>query len=345
MKHRTLIGRLATGVALAAASIMSLTACVSGATPPAGGGGGTEPAGSGTPGELTSVMVGVPPTSFATALYAGVSEGIFEQHGFDVELTPIGSMAEAAPRLLAGELQYIWSDMHNMLLSRSEGVPIVVGAPGTVNTTEAPTGKGFGNLLVLEESSIQSLKDLEGKTIGTNSLGGQAMLDNQTMLEKNGVDVSKIEWVALPTQQAIASLRQGQVDAITIAEPGGTAAMAEGGVRMVGSADDAIPGAPMFVLAATEEWVNGDLDRAKAFQDAVIEANTLINGDRELGTTVMTTFMQQVPEAVLADSVLPTFAEAPFTAASTQPVIDRMIKVGAITEDKVPDLGALLPLS
>lgn len=339
MKQKTILGRVATGIAIAAAAALALTGCVSGGGTPA-------PADNGdaADGALTSVTVSVPPTSFATALYAGVSEGIFEEHGFDVTLVPGASMAETAPQLLSGEVQYIWADVHNIVLSATEGMPIVMGAPGAVNTMEAPEGKGFGNMLVLEESDIQSMQDLEGKTIGTNSIGGQAQLDNETVMQNMGIDTSTIEWVALPSSQAVASLRQGQVDAITIAEPGGTAAMAEGGVRMVGSADNAIPGAPMFGLASTSEWVNSDIEGAQAFQDAVIEANTLINGNRELGTEVMLTFMK-MPEEVLADSVLPTFAEAPFTAESTQPVIDRMVEVGAIQEGQTPDLATLLPLS
>lgn len=340
MKQTTILGRVASGIALAAAAALALTGCVSGGeTTP----GADSTTGGEADGALTSIAVGVPPTSFATALYAGVSEGIFEEHGFDVTLTPTTSMAESAPQLLSGDLQYIWADVHNIILSASEGMPIVIGAPGAINTVEAPEGKGFGNLLVAEDSDIQTLQDLEGRTIGTNSIGGQAQLDNETMLEAAGVDITTIEWVALPSSQAVASLRQGQVDAITIAEPGGTAALAEGGVRMIGSADNAIPGAPMFALAATSDWVNEDAERAAAFQEAVIEANILINGDRELGTEIMLTFMN-MPEEVLADSVLPTFAEEPFTPEGTQPVVDRLIKVGAIEESQTPDLAALLPV-
>ncbi|MGO2112080.1 MAG: ABC transporter substrate-binding protein [Pseudoclavibacter sp.] len=339
MKQSGILGKLATGVALAAAATLALTGCVSGGAeaPP-------EAATSGESEALTPVTISVPPTSFATALYAGVSEGIFEAHGFDVTLTPGASMAESAPQLLSGDLQYIWADVHNTVLSAAEGMPIVVGAPGAINTTEAPEGKGFGNILVLEDSPFQDIHDLEGATIGTNSIGGQAQLDNETVMQAAGVDTSSMEWVALPTSQAIAALRQGQVDAITIAEPGGTAAMVEGGVRMIGSADNAIPGAPMFALAATSEWIEADRDRALSFQDAIIEANTLINNDRELATEVMLTFME-MPEEILADSVLPTFAEEAFTPKGTQPVVDRLVEVGAIAQEQVPDLAALLPLT
>ncbi|UNK46063.1 ABC transporter substrate-binding protein [Arthrobacter sulfonylureivorans] len=325
-------------VAAAAVSVVFLTAGCGGAGEPAA----DAEVGAPADGELTAVTVSIPPSSFAAPMYLGVSEGIFEDAGFEVTLKPGTSMAEMMPLLMNGQAQYIFADLHNTILAQTEGMPIAVGAPIAVNAQDEPK-QGFANLMVAEDSGIKELKDLEGKKIGTNSIDGQAQLDNTTYLESKGVDTSNIEWIAVPTQQAVAGLKQGQYDAITIAEPGGTLAMAEGGVRMIGSADAAMPSAPMFVLAAQTSYIEGDKEAAKRFQEAVTEANKLANTDREKVNASLATFMK-IPPELLAKTVLPTFAEAPFRPADSEQVVDRLKDHGILADDVTPDLAALYPL-
>ncbi|MCW4466938.1 ABC transporter substrate-binding protein [Glutamicibacter sp. MNS18] len=332
MKSKTTRRILATATAAAA---LVLTSCGSSANP------SSETAGA--EGELTAVTISIPPSVFAAPMHLGLSEGIFEKHGFDVTLQPGTSMAEMMPLLMNGESQYIFADLHNTVIAKEEGMPIAVGAPNGVNAQTEPQEKGFANLMVAEDSGIDQLKDLEGKKIGTNSINGQAQLDNMSYLESKGVDVSDIQWIAVPTQQAVAGLKQGQYDAITIAEPGGSGALLGGGVKLIGSADAAIPGAPMFVLAAQESYLQEDPERASRFQQAMIEANKLTNTDREAVEKSLGSFMD-LPEEVIAATVLPGFSEAPFEAASAEPVIERLKAQGILPQDSTPDLDALFPV-
>jgi NitT/TauT family transport system substrate-binding protein len=333
--HRTKTSRLlAVPAALAA---LALAGCGGGA-PSSSGSAAAAPEG-----ETTAVTISIPPSSFATPMYLGVEEGIFEKHGFEVTLQPGTSMAEMMPLLINGQAQYIFADLHNTIIAKEEGMPIAVGAPNGVNSDKEPEGKGFANLMVAEDSGIDELKDLEGKKIGTNSINGQAQLDNVTYLESKDVDTSGIEWIAVPTQQAVAGLKQGQYDAITIAEPGGTAAMQGGGVKMLGSADAAMPGAPMFVLVAQESYLAEDPERAQRFQQAMIEANTLANNDRAAVEETLASFME-LPEPIIKETVLPGFSEVPFEAAMTEPVIERLKKNGILPQDSTPDLEALFPV-
>lgn len=332
--HRIKSGIFAIPAALAA---LALAGC-----------GGSTSSSSGTAaaapeGEMTAVTISIPPSSFATPMYLGVEEGIFEKHGFDVTLQPGTSMAEMMPLLMNGQAQYIFADLHNTIIATEEGMPIAVGAPNGVNAESEPDGKGFANLMVAEDSGINGLKDLEGKKIGTNSINGQAQLDTTTYLESKGVDTSGIEWIAVPTQQAVAGLKQGQYDAITIAEPGGTAAMQGGGVKMIGSADAAMPGAPMFVLAAQESYLQEDPERAQRFQEAMIEANTMANKDRAAVEETLASFME-LPKEIIGETVLPNFSEVPFEPAAAEPVIERLKVNGILPQDSAPDLEALFPV-
>lgn len=285
------------------------------------------------------------PTSLSTAQYAALNEGIFEEAGFDVTFHVQANLAESTPLLLAGDLQYVWADTHNAILARTEGIPLVIGAPAIVSPEEAPeSGKGSLNFIVGEASAVQGIEDFEGKTLAVSALGGQAHLDVMTVLEREGLDVSTVEFIAVPPPQMEAAVRQGQVDIVALVEPLGAAAVQAGGLRMVGQTDNALPNAPMFVLAATEEFIAADPEQAERFQAAMLKANAMVNDDREFANTVMASFMELPPE-LIAESAIATFATEAPTEADLRVVADRLVKFDVIDESQVDVITKMLPLS
>lgn len=299
--RKSLITTLGTA-AVAIGSALALVACSSGATPETGGADG-----SGAD-EVAAIKVGVPPSIFAATANLGLTSGIFEEANLDVELITMQSAAEGMPQLLNGDLQFAMFEAVGAFQSASEGIPVELAAPISINATEPPAdGIGFGNMLVLEESPIQEPMDFEGASIGTNSIGGAAQLAFHTRLEESGVDMSTVEWVEIPGPRQVPALRQGQVDAITVAEPHGTNALNEGGVRVAMNADDVRPGAPQFAFAATTQWLDSNEAIAKRFMEAMIEANELAMTDREALNEAMGSYMELPPE-VIEQVRIPTFA-------------------------------------
>jgi len=292
---------------------------------------------------LTPITITSPPSVFAVPMYLGIEEGIFEDHGFDVTIQTGTGMAESMPLLINGETEYIFADVHNTLLAQQEEMPIVISAPNSIQASVEPEDKGFGNLMVAEDSDINELSDLEGRQIATNTINGQAHLDNTTYLEAKGVDTSSIEWVAVPLEQSMAGLKQGQFDAVTISEPSGTIAMLEGGVRMLGSANAALPESPMFGFAALDTYIDENPKQAARFQEAILEANRLANSDRDAVERVLPKIMD-LPEEAIGEVVLPPFAEEPFEPADSEPVLERLKENGILPEDADVDLDALFPV-
>lgn len=85
-------------VAAAAASLLVLTSC--------GGGDEEAPADSqqdAADGELTEVSIGVIPIVDVAPIYLGVQEGIFEEHGLDVDLTLAQGGAAIIPAVMSGD--------------------------------------------------------------------------------------------------------------------------------------------------------------------------------------------------------------------------------------------------
>lgn len=293
--------------------------------------------------ELIPITVGVTPTSLSTAQYAALNEGIFEDAGFDVEFHVQASLAESMPLLLAGDIQYVWADTHNAILARTEGMPLVIAATTIVSPSTAPE-RGSLNFIVPEGSDVKAITDFGGKTLAVSALGGQAHLDVQTVLEREGVDVSTVEFIAIPPPQMEAAVRQGQVDIAALVEPLGTGAVLAGGVEMVGQTDDALPNAPMFVLAATEEYVEANFDEVQRFQEAIYEAGELVNNDRDLANTTIATFME-LPAEVIEASGIAKMGVQPASEADLRLVADRLVTFDVITSDQAEVVTEMLPLN
>ena len=58
------------------------------------------------PAELTKIRVAALPIAETGALWAAIDEGIFAEHGLEVEVVPAQGGAQAIPALLSGDIQF-----------------------------------------------------------------------------------------------------------------------------------------------------------------------------------------------------------------------------------------------
>lgn len=106
---------------------------------------------------------------------------------------------------------------------------------GTTASTK-DNKSGTSGLLVLEDSSIHTIKDLAGKRIAVNVLGAEADYVIRQYLKKNGLSVSQVELVVVPSENQEQMLRSRQVDAVAWTSNGGSyfdMTVENGGVREV----------------------------------------------------------------------------------------------------------------
>lgn len=289
-------------------------------------------------GDEQVVRIGVSTSLNSTSLYLGMNEGIFEESGLKLELSPITSMSEGVTQLMSKNLDYVFGDVHNTILAQTESVPVAMAAPVSVGAEKDPEdGRGFGNLFVLKDSGISSLEDLEGKTIATSSLNGTGRLDIETVLERNGVETSKLKWVSVAGPQQMAALRQGQVDAATIPEPTASKAISEGDVNSLISGDAALPKAPLYGLIATDQWITENREVASKLSDAMLDANQLANADREAALEAVRSFTE-LDESVIQELRLPKFAEKEFQPEDAASTVERMVDFGLVEDGQSIDL-------
>jgi ABC-type nitrate/sulfonate/bicarbonate transport system substrate-binding protein len=113
------------------------------------------------------------------------------------------------------------------LVSSGAGIKAVINYYGSDD-------KEFTGYYVLDGSPLKDVKDLVGKKVGVNTLGGQNEADIFNVLHKAGLsgpDIKRVELVTLPPPNAEDALRKGQIDAVALSGQFRQRAESAGGLR------------------------------------------------------------------------------------------------------------------
>jgi NitT/TauT family transport system substrate-binding protein len=321
MKKSLLIG-------LAAASVIALSACSAGADTQAPAGGG---------GALTPVTVGVIPIADTAPLYLGLDQGFFEDEGLELTIETATGGAAIVPAVVSGDYQFGFSNLVSLMVANDKGLPLQV-----VNAAVASTGdvnSDFGAVIVKGDSPVESLADLDGKTVSGNSLNNIVDTVMRSSMDRLGGDSSTVSFVEIPFPDASAAVANGQVDAAFVVEPFVTAAI-ESGQRVIsyGYADFdlKLDVAAYFSSAAT---VAGDPELVTKFQAAMKKSLEYAQANPDAVRAILATYTA-TPEEVLAKIVLPKFPTE-FNVDAVTALGDAALKYGVI--ETVPDMSTFLP--
>src|SRR5699024_8061599 len=80
----------------------------------------------GQDGQLTEVSIGVVPVVYVAQIYLGVQDGIFEDHGLDVDLTVAQGGAAIIPAVQSGDFDFGFSNITSLVIGESQGLPLQV---------------------------------------------------------------------------------------------------------------------------------------------------------------------------------------------------------------------------
>jgi NitT/TauT family transport system substrate-binding protein len=141
------------------------------------------------------------------------SSGLFKNHGLDVELVYTRGGNAAMQALVGGAVDYAATALDVAIQAY-----VNVGAP---IRRFAVTGRLPLFALVTAPKTvdkIQSVKDLEGKTVGVSALGNADHALTLYLLKKAGADAAKVQFATMGVN-LLEALRQGQIDAGVVQEP------------------------------------------------------------------------------------------------------------------------------
>jgi len=232
------------------------------------------------------IRVTIQRTTTALPIVVAEAKGLFARHNVSVKYTisqvPISDSIAALGR----QFDIAMGTQPALIAAAGQGLPIVVVTGGALDTKKVPTS----DIVASKESGITSLKQLEGKTVGTLTLTGNihfALLDG---LQKQKVDLKRIRWVTGTVPQLPDLLKASRVDAIEEIEPFATSAVAAGGVSLGNPFRSIGDRTYVGIFLAQREWADNNKDRIFRFSAALEEAVKWIEGNREEAKSILSSY-------------------------------------------------------
>lgn len=307
-------------VALAAACLLLAGATACGGTSDAEGGEGAE---------TTAVKVGVLPLADYSPVYWAEDKGIFEDHGLDVTLETLQGGPVGVQKVVTGELQFSFANSISTTIAAAKGAPVTTVALGS------SLGPGSNNIYVKPDSPVETIADLDGQTVGTNTVNNVGDVTFANLARAEGVSVEP-EWVEVPFPEMIAGVQNGSIAAGYVPEPFATAARQAGlreVVQLVQGPNEALP---MATFVTSSQYAEQNPDVVERFAKAMNEARADIAGSEQ-------EFRAWLPEATGTDAAaakemkLPIF-DVELTHDSMQRIVDVLVDLGLVKDDfKVED--------
>ncbi len=250
---------LVTGALLA--GLAALAAC--------GGGSDTESG-------VVRFGVGDPQLQVGTAPYTSVPQemGYFEDHGIDVKIQGTEGAVASVQGLLTGNFDIVngGSTAFYQAAAKDDRIKVISLGADNVWRTVVP-----------EDSDIQTIDDLAGKTVGSQSKSSASYLFGRAALSSSGIDPEKdVKWLEVGIgAQAAQALQAGQVDAYaTYDGPLGVVEQLYGEpLRPLASPLDDLSGT--LGIATTTEFLEEHPEEVAAFLRAFNEGKVFADANPE----------------------------------------------------------------
>src|SRR5665213_10814 len=136
--------------------------------------------------------------------------GIFQKYGLTVQPTLINSGAAAAAALIGGTADVACTNITTLITAHNKNIPMQILAPGALFNAGA---KLTTAILTLTSEPVRSGRDLNGKTVGSVSLGDTMAASIQAWIDQNGGDSKTVKIVEVPASAVVQMLEEGRVSA------------------------------------------------------------------------------------------------------------------------------------
>lgn len=273
-----MIKRTMAGLAIAATAVV-LSACSAGSPatvdPPATDGSV----------EVTTLRVASMGLFDIGALKLGIEQGFFADRGLELELSTVPDAPSGLAAVQSGQLDIVYTPIMATLNALSQGVPVQIVGPASGPPPQPDASWGDG-VYVSPDSGINSVADLEGKTVAIPARRANGEIAIADAMVNAGADPATVNWVVLDFASAFSSLQDGSVDAAMLLPPAMYQADAAGFKRILSGTVSLIGhGAGAFWMTGTQT-ADAKPEAIAAFQEAIIESNIYANANVEAAMTL-----------------------------------------------------------
>jgi len=252
--------------------------------------------------------------------------GFFAKAGLDVDIQVMAAASVVAAAVASNAVDIGFSSIDTLASAHQKNVPLIAVAPASEFLF--PATRGIGALVLPANSTVQTAKDLSGKTVATAGLNSAAETGPRVWIDKNGGDSSTVKFVEMPFPAMAAALDAGRIDAASLAEPFIGPAARNG--RVLTYFWDAT--SKHFLIAAwitTPQWAKDHPDLVKHFASAMHEAAVWANANPAKSGEILAKYAKIDP-AVIATMARAHYGEQ-LTPALMQPLIDVTAKYNGFT--------------
>ncbi len=205
--------------------------------------------------------------------YVAYEKGFFKEEGLDVQLVS-GTFDALRTGLGTGEFTVANGDFQ-FFPSIQQGLNLrIIGG----------LHKGCIRLVVPKNSPIKTSKDLKGKRIGVDEIGGTPMSVTTIVLANAGIDSKKgVTWKPYPLDQMTKAVSKGEIDAFAAWDPYGVLAEKNEGYRTLSdiSTDPLFAGKSCCFLYASQKQIDKNPERVQAIAKAYRKATQWIKAHPE----------------------------------------------------------------
>jgi NitT/TauT family transport system substrate-binding protein len=264
-----------------------------------------------------AIHVGMIPIEPAALVYYAKEEGFFDKAGLNVEIEPNPSTPALASAVASGSIDITYGTIPNIAIAHVKGLPFVIIAPGI---SDSATHFG-GALMVAMNSTLQSGKDFNGKTLGTAGLGTIGEYNPRNWIDRHGGDSSTVKFIEIPFSETADAIAAGRIDGGYLSEPFVTLAERRKLAKMIPGTDDAM--GPEYLATAwftTSSWAQSHTDAVARFASAMHNAAVWANANQSKTVPMLQRYLKADP-ALTAQTRRPHYAERLVTA-QVQPYID-----------------------
>ncbi|MDQ0643224.1 ABC transporter substrate-binding protein [Microbacterium murale] len=316
---------------LLAVVTLALSGCTDSAAGPT-----AEPSDAGSsPDDVTKIRVAALPIAETGALWAAIDEGIFADHGLEVEVVPAQGGAQAIPALLSGDIQFAIGQPFGPIRADLQDLGVAIIGDYADSLAD---GDDVNAVVALADSGIASPKDLSGKKVSVNSLGAAGDLTIRAAVDADGGDSSTIEFIEVAFPDVKAQLDTGTIDAGWAPDPFRAMVVGEGGTSVVAPYQAVIPGLSVLTNITTQELIDEDPDLVAAYSAAMTEALEFASSNEDAVYAAIAEGLD-IPLEAAQGITLPTFTFE-MDVDSIKTLADLAVKYEYI--EKLPDFDRLI---